>query len=120
MVREKHLSKKGMPPVRASRFADDAGVAIRPKSDRKLARPPMWKVILHNDDYTTREFVVLVLKGVFHRSEEEAVAIMLHVHNTGLGLAGVYPFDIAETKVERVRTLAREHEFPLLCTMEPE
>lgn len=80
----------------------------------------MWKVILHNDDYTTREFVVHVLRGVFHRSEAEAVSIMLHVHQSGLGIAGIYPHDVAETKVERVRSLAKENEFPLLCTMEPE
>jgi len=105
----------------AGRFEDEeGGVAIRPKSDRKLARPSMWKVILHNDDYTTREFVVAILKSVFHRSEEEAVATMLHVHERGLGVAGIYTHDIAETKVERVRSLAKENEFPLLCTMEPE
>lgn len=99
---------------------DDLGVVIKPKSEQKLARPPMWKVVLHNDDYTTQEFVVAILRGIFHRSEEEAVTIMLHVHRNGIGIAGIYPYDVAETKVERVRALAREREFPLLCTMEPE
>ncbi|HEY0839127.1 MAG TPA: ATP-dependent Clp protease adapter ClpS [Vulgatibacter sp.] len=96
------------------------GVATRPKAERKVARPPMWKVLLHNDDYTTRDFVVWILQGIFHRSESDAVAIMLHVHENGVGLAGVYTHDVAETKVEQVRDLARKNEFPLLCTMEPD
>ncbi len=102
-----------------SRDEGDVKVAIRPKAERKLARPPMWKVMLHNDDYTTRDFVVEILRGIFHRSEADAVAIMLHVHNNGVGLAGIYPHDVAETKVARVKDLAKINEFPLLCTMEP-
>ncbi|WP_373047867.1 ATP-dependent Clp protease adapter ClpS [Vulgatibacter sp.] len=103
-------------------FEDDTGVITRtlPKTKKKLAKPPMWKVLLHNDDYTTREFVVFILQGVFHRTESEAVAIMLHVHNNGVGVAGVYTRDVAETKVEKVKALAKEHQYPLLCTMEPE
>ncbi|AKU92389.1 ATP-dependent Clp protease adapter ClpS [Vulgatibacter incomptus] len=105
----------------AGRFEDEEqGVVTRPKNERKLARPPMWKVLIHNDDYTTREFVVWVLEGVFRHSEADATQIMLHVHNRGMGVAGVYPHDVAETKVEKVRALAKENEFPLLCTMEPE
>lgn len=99
---------------------EDVGVITRPKAEKKLAKPPMWKVLLHNDDYTTREFVVWILQGVFLRSESEAVAIMLHVHNNGVGVAGVYTHDVAETKVENVKALAKEHQYPLLCTMEPE
>lgn len=101
---------------------DDVGVVTRTRKEtkQKLARPPMWKVLLHNDDYTTREFVVWVLRTIFHKTESEAVAIMLHVHNHGVGVAGVYTKDIAETRVEKVKAAAREHEFPLLCTMEPE
>lgn len=99
---------------------EDVGVITRPKAEKKLAKPPMWKVLLHNDDYTTREFVVWILQGVFLRSESEAVAIMLHVHNNGVGVAGVYTHDVAETKVEKVKALAKEHQYPLLCTMEPE
>lgn len=103
------------------RFDDnEQGVAIQPKADRKLATPRMWKVLLHNDDYTTRDFVVEILQHVFRKSEAEAVTIMLNVHRKGVGVAGVYPYDVAETKVEAVRTLARQREFPLLCTMEPE
>lgn len=99
---------------------EEQGVVTRPKADRKVAKPPMWKVLLHNDDYTTRDFVVWILQGIFHRSEADAVAIMMHVHQSGVGLAGVYTHDVAETKVEQVRALAKKNEFPLLCTMEPE
>lgn len=104
------------------RFEDDEQglVQIRPEADRKLAKPRLWKVLLHNDDYTTRDFVVEILQQVFRKSEAEAVTIMLHVHQKGVGVAGVYPYDVAETKVETVRALARKREFPLLCTMEPE
>ena len=99
---------------------EDVSVITRTKSEKKLAKPPMWKVLLHNDDYTTREFVVFILQGVFHRSESDAVAIMLHVHNNGVGVAGVYTRDVAETKVEKVKSLAKQYQYPLLCTMEPE
>lgn len=93
---------------------------VRPGAKKKLARPPLYKVLLHNDDYTTRDFVVAILTGVFHKPEPEAVRIMLHVHQQGIGVAGIYPHDLAETKVQRVSALAREAQFPLLCTMEPE
>ena len=99
---------------------DDVGVITRTKTEKKLAKPPMWKVLLHNDDYTTREFVVSILQGVFRRSESESIAIMLHVHNNGVGVAGVYPLDVAEAKVQKVLVLAEQNEFPLLSTMEPE
>ena len=98
----------------------DEGVVVEPKRAEKLARPRMYKVLVHNDDYTTREFVVEVLRGVFHKSEAEAVAVMLHVHHNGVGLAGIYTRDVAETKVDTVHRLAREYEFPLRLTMEPE
>ncbi len=84
-----------------------------------VRRPRLYKVLLHNDDYTTMEFVVMVLATVFHRSEAEAVQIMLHVHRRGVGVAGVYPREIAESRVAKVCHMAREAEFPLLCTMEP-
>lgn len=98
----------------------DAGVVTRPKVDRKVQQPPMYRVLLHNDDYTTQEFVVWVLQSVFNRNENEAVQIMLHVHRNGIGVAGVYPFDIAEAKVRRTSELAEQNEFPLLTTLEPE
>ena len=93
-------------------------VITRTRTEKKLKRPPLYKVLLHNDDYTTMEFVVHVLQGVFNHSEAEATAIMLHVHRKGMGVAGVYPHEVAETKVEKVHALARAHEFPLRCSME--
>ena len=92
----------------------------RTRTERKLEKPPLHKVLLHNDDYTTREFVVEVLKTVFHRPEPEAVQIMLHVHNNGVGVAGVFTFEVAEMKVRTVETLAQQREFPLMLSIEPE
>jgi len=80
----------------------------------------MWRVLLHNDDYTTQDFVVWVLESIFHKPHAEAFAIMLSVHQSGLGVAGVFTRDVAETKVKATERLAEEHEFPLLATMEPE
>ena len=80
----------------------------------------MWRVLLHNDDYTTQDFVVLVLETVFHKPRGEAVTIMMAVHRSGMGMAGVYTHDVAETKILSTKQLAEEHEFPLLVTMEVE
>lgn len=99
---------------------DDVSVVTRTRTDKKVQQPPMYRVLLHNDDYTTREFVVWVLQTVFNRAEVEAVQIMLHVHHNGVGVAGVYPFDVAEAKVRKTSELAEQNEFPLLTTMEPE
>jgi ATP-dependent Clp protease adaptor protein ClpS len=90
------------------------------QNEQKLERPRLWRVLLHNDDYTTQEFVVWILETVFHQSRAEAFAIMMNVHRTGVGVAGVYTHDVAETKVKAVQQRAEEHEFPLLVTMEPE
>jgi ATP-dependent Clp protease adaptor protein ClpS len=100
----------------------DLGESIlaEPHSDQKLERPRLWKVLLHNDDYTTQDFVVWVLESIFNKPRAEAFAIMLSVHRSGLGLAGVYTHDVAETKLKATRQAAEEHEFPLLVTMEPE
>ena len=86
----------------------------------RVEEPPMFKVLLHNDDYTTMEFVVEVLVFVFKKPPEEATRIMLDVHRSGIGLCGVYPFELAETKVDTVENLARDRGFPLKCTMERE
>jgi ATP-dependent Clp protease adaptor protein ClpS len=86
----------------------------------RTEKPRMWKVILHNDDFTTMEFVVRVLTEVFNKTGEEATDLMLQVHTRGACLAGVYTFEIAETKVHRVQAMAEAAEFPFLCTMEPE
>lgn len=88
--------------------------------ERKVEKPPLYKVLLHNDDYTTMDFVVFILRSVFRRTEEEAVRIMLHVHQRGMGVAGVYTREVAETKASKVMRLARDHDFPLLCTIEEE
>jgi len=86
----------------------------------ELLEPPMYKVFLLNDDYTTMDFVVEVLMFVFQKSLEEATQIMLNIHKRGMGLCGIYSFEIAETKVDTVHTFARERDFPLKCTMETE
>lgn len=88
--------------------------------ETKLEKPKLFKVILHNDDFTTMEFVVFILTHVFLRSEIEAYSIMLKVHNEGIGIAGIYPFEIANMKSEKAINLAKAHEFPLLCTVEEE
>ena len=90
------------------------------RSDQRLQPPRLWRVLLHNDDYTTQDFVVWVLETIFHKPRGEAFAIMLSVHQSGLGVAGVYTRDIAETKLKATERLAEQHEFPLLVTMEPE
>ena len=84
----------------------------------RLAEPRLFQVLLHNDDYTTMEFVVDILMRVFHKNADQATAIMLAVHKNGVGVAGVYPYELAETKVERTRHLAREANFPLRCTIQ--
>ena len=86
----------------------------------RVKRPPRYKVIIHNDDYTSMEFVVMILRRVFHLSPAKATRLMLAIHRTGIGVAGVYSREIAEAKVETVLTLAGEAQHPLQCTMEPE
>ncbi len=98
----------------------DTGVAIETRRKEKLAKPPLFQVLFHNDNYTTMEFVVWVLQSVFLKSESDAMAIMLNIHRSGMGVAGVYSKEVAETKIEKTHALAREHEFPLKLTMEPE
>ena len=88
------------------------------ESQEKVEEPPLFKVLLHNDDYTTMDFVVHVLELIFNMPEDQAVQVMLNVHLRGIGVAGIYTYEVAEMKVEKTTTLAREHEFPLLCTME--
>lgn len=85
----------------------------------RVDEPPMYKVILLNDDYTTMAFVVLVLQHVFHLSQEEAEKVMISVHSNGSGVAGIFTKEIAETKVAIVHQLARREEFPLKCRIEP-
>ena len=104
-----------MPDRKAER--DEAVVS---ESKPKLKKPPLFKVLLHNDDYTTMDFVVLILRGIFQHSEHDAIRIMLQVHQQGVGIAGVFTYEIAETKIAKVIALAQENGYPLLCTMEAE
>lgn len=99
---------------------DDTGVVLDKKAAPKLKPPQMYKVLLHNDDYTAMDFVVMVLQTVFNHPESVSTRIMLHIHHNGLGVAGVFPAEIAETKVAKVQALAKEAQYPLLCTMEPD
>jgi ATP-dependent Clp protease adaptor protein ClpS len=86
----------------------------------KTTVPPMYKVLLHNDDYTTKEFVVYLLKSVFHKSLDEAVNLMWHIHRSGYGVCGVYTRDLAETKIKITKEMSREYGYPLKATMEEE
>jgi ATP-dependent Clp protease adaptor protein ClpS len=97
---------------------DEGGIGVLPEKKTRLEKPKLYKVLLHNDDFTTMEFVVFVLQYVFKRSEAEAVTIMLAVHNQGIGVAGVYSFEIANEKSQKAINLARAREYPLLCTVE--
>jgi ATP-dependent Clp protease adaptor protein ClpS len=102
----------------ARQVKEDGQVLTRKRA--KVKTPGLWKVLLHNDDYTTQEFVVFLLKTVFRKAEPEATAIMLAVHKAGVGVAGIYTKDVAETRAERARQLAEREGFPLLLTVEAE
>ena len=105
-------------PKGKPREQGDTAVVTERKS--KTQKPKLWKVILHNDDFTTMEFVVFVLEYVFNRNEVDAFSIMLKVHNEGMGIAGIYPYEVASMKSEKAMNLARSREYPLLCTVEEE
>jgi ATP-dependent Clp protease adaptor protein ClpS len=94
------------------------GGAVLAENETKVKRPALFRVLLLNDDYTPMDFVVLVLESFFSKSRTDATEIMLNVHHKGVGVCGVYPLEIAETKVAQVTEFAREHEHPLQCTME--
>ncbi|WP_045225612.1 ATP-dependent Clp protease adapter ClpS [Methyloterricola oryzae] len=88
------------------------------EAEPQLKRPPLFKVILLNDDFTPMDFVVMVLRNFFGMSEEKATQVMLHVHTRGIGVCGVFSKDVAETKVRLVNDFSRKHQHPLMCTME--
>ncbi|HKJ60556.1 MAG TPA: ATP-dependent Clp protease adapter ClpS [Hyphomicrobiales bacterium] len=90
------------------------------KTEPKTKKPSLYKVLLLNDDYTPMEFVVFVLERFFNKSPEDANRIMMHVHQKGVGICGVYTYEVAETKVAQVMNFARQHQHPLQCTMEKE
>lgn len=97
---------------------EGSGVVVRTRD--QLAPPSMYKVLLHNDDFTPMDFVVSILMAVFHMESMKANEVMLDVHQKGVGLCGIYPFDIAETKVSQVQQEAKANQFPLKCTYEAE
>ena len=101
-------------------YDPDVEESVSSETDQEVDEPPMYKVMLLNDDYTTMEFVVEVLVYVFQKSAEQATQIMLNVHRSGVGVCGIYPLEIAETKVDTVLRLAQENGFPLKCIMERE
>ncbi len=109
-----------MPDSKAPDLGTRESVQTESRSEQKLERPRMWRVLLHNDDYTTQDFVVWVLETVFRKPRGEAFTIMMSVHRSGLGVAGIFTHDVATTKLKTTRDLAEQHEFPLLVTMEPE
>ena len=91
-----------------------------PEIKERVEHPKLWKVLLHNDDFTTQEFVVWVLETVFNMPPADAYAVMMHVHQSGVGVAGLFTRDVAETKVKATQRLAEQHEYPLRVTLEPE
>ena len=98
----------------------DNGTDVLTESKTKLEKPKLYKVLLHNDDFTTMEFVVFVLQYVFKRTDAEAFTVMLKVHNEGVGVAGLYPYEVANMKSEKAMNLAKAREYPFLCTVEEE
>ncbi len=97
---------------------EESGIATETR--KTVKRPSLYKVLIHNDDYTTQDFVVFVLKQIFHHADEAAFQIMLHVHTRGIGVAGLYTYETAEAKMQQVHTLAKENDFPLKCSIEAE
>lgn len=115
----------GLPPVlgaakRRPEEQEDVATRVETRTERKLKRPRMYRVLLHNDDYTPREFVVLVLQTVFRLGEAEAARLMIYVHNHGVGVVGLYTYAVAETKCAEVAAAAEKANFPLMCTTEPD
>lgn len=98
----------------------DHGIGVITRTRKKTQRPSLYKVLLLNDDYTPMEFVIQILEQFFNKTDDEAMVIMLHVHNHGVGVCGVYPYEVAETKVAQVVEYANHHQYPLQCTMEKE
>jgi len=96
----------------------DSGVGVATKTRTRTKTPSPYKVLMLNDDYTPMEFVVHVLQAIFKMGIEDATRVMLHVHQRGVGVCGIFPYEVAETKVSQVTDFAREHQHPLQCTLE--
>ena len=109
-----------MPTRRSGEQNGGAGAAVVTETKPKVQRPSLYRVLILNDDYTPMEFVVYVLERFFQKDREAATRIMLHVHQYGVGVCGVYTYEVAETKVAQVIETARRHQHPLQCTMEKE
>jgi ATP-dependent Clp protease adaptor protein ClpS len=105
-------------PGRTGRDNDDGDTGLAVKTRAKTKKPSMYKVLMLNDDYTPMEFVVYILERIFNKSGEDATRIMLHVHQKGVGLCGVFTYEVAETKATQVMDLARRNQHPLQCTIE--
>jgi len=105
-------------PTNMGKDKTDIQEKTRKREKTELQEPPLYKVLLHNDDYTTMDFVVMILETVFHKDTSEATRIMLNIHHQGLGIAGVYTREIGETKVAIVHDMARNKQFPLKCSLE--
>ena len=103
-----------------SNYDPEVEESVDSETDHEVEEPPMYRVMLLNDDYTTMEFVVSVLESIFHKSRHEATKIMLNVHNDGVGVAGIYTREICETKIAVVHELAKKNEYPLRCSIERE
>jgi ATP-dependent Clp protease adaptor protein ClpS len=121
------MRRLNLPAARALTMSDHdrdgnsdqgTGTGVVTSTKPKTKKPSMYKVLMLNDDYTPMEFVVHVLERFFHKNRDEATQIMLHVHRRGVGVCGVYTYDVAETKVVQVIDFARKHQHPLQCTME--
>ncbi|PID41143.1 MAG: ATP-dependent Clp protease adapter ClpS [Proteobacteria bacterium] len=97
---------------------EDIQGSVIAEDKSETREPALYKVLLHNDDYTTMEFVISILENIFHKSHDEATEIMLHVHHKGVGVAGIYTREICETKIAIVHELAKTNQFPLRCSME--
>lgn len=102
----------------SDRDGGDVGTGVVTKAISKTKKPPMYKVLMLNDDYTPMEFVISLLERFFHKNSEQAAQIMLHIHRRGVGICGVFTYEVAETKVNQVVDFARQNQHPLQCTME--
>ncbi len=114
------MAGKGGPSREGGDGEGEGKTGIVTKTRPKTKKPSLYKGLLLNDDYTPMEFVVLVLQRFFSKGQEEATRIMLHVHHKGVGICGVYTYEVAETKVTQVMDFSRQHGHPLQCTMEKE